>query len=57
MPRGKVESTRLSATALRVIPLVVRDSLYELVARDRFRLFGRRQTCYLPTLEFQDRFL
>jgi predicted DCC family thiol-disulfide oxidoreductase YuxK len=45
------------AAVFRVIPVVVRDWLYELVARNRFRLFGRRQTCYLPALEFRDRFL
>jgi predicted DCC family thiol-disulfide oxidoreductase YuxK len=45
------------AAVFRVIPLVVRDWLYELVARNRFRLFGRRQTCYLATSKFRDRFL
>jgi predicted DCC family thiol-disulfide oxidoreductase YuxK len=45
------------ATGCRVLPLKIRDRLYELVARNRFRIFGRRGTCYVPTPEFRDRFL
>jgi predicted DCC family thiol-disulfide oxidoreductase YuxK len=45
------------AAGCRVLPLKIRDRLYELVARNRFRLFGRRETCYVPTPEFRDRFL
>jgi predicted DCC family thiol-disulfide oxidoreductase YuxK len=45
------------AGAFRVLPLPFRDWLYELVARNRFRLFGRRETCYFPTPAFRDRFL
>jgi predicted DCC family thiol-disulfide oxidoreductase YuxK len=41
----------------RVLPLKIRDRLYEFVARNRFRLFGRRETCYVPTPEFRGRFL
>jgi predicted DCC family thiol-disulfide oxidoreductase YuxK len=32
----------------RVIPKTWRDSLYRLLARNRYRWFGRRSTCYLP---------
>jgi predicted DCC family thiol-disulfide oxidoreductase YuxK len=32
----------------RVIPKPWRDSLYRLLARNRYRWFGRRNTCYLP---------
>jgi predicted DCC family thiol-disulfide oxidoreductase YuxK len=31
-----------------VIPKTWRDSLYRLFARNRYRWFGRRSTCYLP---------
>ena len=34
--------------AARVIPKPWRDSLYRLLARNRYRWFGRRDTCYLP---------
>ena len=34
--------------AAQVIPKAWRDSLYRLLARNRYRWFGRRSTCYLP---------
>lgn len=34
--------------AARVIPRALRDSVYRLIARNRYRWFGRRKTCYLP---------
>ena len=30
------------------IPRVIRDEIYDLVARNRYRWFGRRDTCILP---------
>jgi len=45
------------AKLCRVLPLTIRDWLYEVVARNRFRLFGRREICYVPTAEFRNRFL
>ena len=45
------------AAAFRLLPLPVRDWLYERVARNRFTLFGRRATCYLPEPRFAGRFL
>jgi len=45
------------AGAFRVLPLPFRDWLYELIARNRFRLLGRREICYLPSPAFRDRFL
>jgi predicted DCC family thiol-disulfide oxidoreductase YuxK len=34
--------------AVRIIPRAWRDGIYGIVARNRFRWFGRRSTCYLP---------
>jgi predicted DCC family thiol-disulfide oxidoreductase YuxK len=45
------------AGVLRVVPRPWRDRLYGLVARNRFRLFGRRTSCYLPDPRHADRFL
>ena len=33
--------------AARIIPRAWRDSVYRLIARNRYRWFGRRNTCYL----------
>jgi len=43
--------------ALRVLPLVLRDRLYEIVARNRLHWFGVRPTCYFPDPAEADRFL
>lgn len=45
------------AGVFRILPLAVRDGLYELVARNRFRIFGRRDVCYRRDDAFADRFL
>jgi predicted DCC family thiol-disulfide oxidoreductase YuxK len=43
--------------AARHLPRPLRDSLYDLVARNRYRWFGQRQECMVPTPELQSRFL
>jgi predicted DCC family thiol-disulfide oxidoreductase YuxK len=45
------------AGAFRILPEPLRDKLYELVARNRLRLFGRRETCYMLERGYEDRFL
>ena len=40
-----------AAAALRLVPRVLRDPVYRWVARNGYRLFGRRETCWLPTAE------
>ncbi|MEM7122112.1 MAG: DCC1-like thiol-disulfide oxidoreductase family protein [Pseudomonadota bacterium] len=45
------------AIAFAVLPRAWRDGLYDLVARNRFRLFGRREVCYLVDNDYRDRFL
>jgi predicted DCC family thiol-disulfide oxidoreductase YuxK len=46
-----------AAAALRWLPLRWRERLYELVARNRLKLFGRREVCYLVEPGQADRFL
>jgi predicted DCC family thiol-disulfide oxidoreductase YuxK len=41
----------------RLLPSVIRDRLYEVIARNRLRWFGRRATCYRPDSSHADRFL
>ena len=40
-----------------VVPVALRDAVYDLVARQRSRWFGRREDCRLPTAEEAGRFL
>ena len=42
---------------LRFLPAGVRDLGYDLVARTRYRLFGRYETCPLPEPRYRTRFL
>ena len=43
--------------AARPVPRRLRDPLYRWVARNRYRLFGRRASCWLPRPEDADRVL
>jgi predicted DCC family thiol-disulfide oxidoreductase YuxK len=47
----------LAALALRVVPRPIRDFAYRLVARTRYRIFGRYDSCPLPSAETRSRFL
>lgn len=47
----------LLATLLWLIPRPVRDLGYNAIARNRYRLFGKKETCRLPTAEERSRFL
>jgi predicted DCC family thiol-disulfide oxidoreductase YuxK len=40
-----------------LLPNTLRDWLYDRVARNRYAWFGRRDACFLPTPNIQDRFL
>ncbi len=40
-----------------LIPRPLRDAIYDSVARRRYRWFGRREQCMMPTPELQRRFL
>ena len=42
---------------LRVIPRPLRDAVYRLIARNRYRWFGKQESCWLPTPELRGRFL
>jgi predicted DCC family thiol-disulfide oxidoreductase YuxK len=43
--------------ALIVVPRPIRDLLYGVVARNRYRWFGRRDACMMPTPDLRERFL
>jgi len=38
------------------VPRVVRDSIYSTIARNRYRWFGRKEVCMMPTPEIKARF-
>ncbi len=48
---------KLFGGLLWLIPRPLRDVGYKLVARTRYRLFGKKETCRLPTADERSRFL
>lgn len=38
-------------SALRAIPHAIRDAIYDLIARNRYRWFGRYESCVLPNAD------
>lgn len=40
-----------------VIPTFIRNIVYDFVARNRYRWFGKKDECMLPTPELKSRFL
>ena len=48
---------QIVGTLLWLIPLPLRNLGYSIVARNRYRLFGQKETCRLPTPEERTRFL
>jgi predicted DCC family thiol-disulfide oxidoreductase YuxK len=44
-------------SAVRLVPRPLRDWAYRLIARNRYRWFGRKQICMVPTAELRARFL
>jgi predicted DCC family thiol-disulfide oxidoreductase YuxK len=45
------------ATILRVLPRRPLDVIYDLIARHRYRIFGRYDSCPIPTAEHKGRFI
>lgn len=48
---------RLVYWLLRAVPKPVRDVVYRWVARNRYRWFGRQESCMIPTPEIANRFV
>ena len=45
------------AAVFRVVPRPIRDAVYDLIARRRYRWFGHLEACRIPEPEERDRFL
>jgi predicted DCC family thiol-disulfide oxidoreductase YuxK len=41
----------------KILPKSFRDYFYRLFARNRYKLFGRREECMIPSPEVRDRFI
>ncbi|RYG21134.1 MAG: DUF393 domain-containing protein [Chitinophagaceae bacterium] len=40
-----------------IIPRFIRDAIYQYVAKNRYKWFGKQESCWVPTPELKDKFL
>jgi predicted DCC family thiol-disulfide oxidoreductase YuxK len=45
------------SAVLFVIPALIRNAVYRFIANNRYRWFGKHDSCYLPTADMKDLFL
>ncbi len=41
----------------KIIPIKCRDLIYDFIARNRYKWFGKKDNCLIPTLELKSKFL
>ena len=46
-----------AARVFKIVPSFLRDAVYSIVARNRYRWFGHRESCMIPDAEVRSRFL
>ncbi len=47
----------LLAWVFMIIPSFIRDGLYKIVSRNRYRWFGKKDQCMIPTPDLKEKFL
>ena len=40
-----------------LLPRIVRDGIYQVIARNRYRVFGKHDACLLPETKYRQKFL
>ncbi len=45
------------AAMLKSVPRFLRDPVYLWIARNRYKIFGKRDSCWLPAPEYRDRMI
>ena len=54
---GKRIGFKISSTTLQAIPKALRNPIYRFVARNRYKWYGKKEQCMLPTPEIKAKFL
>ncbi len=54
---GKRIGFKIPSVVLMAIPKAVRNPIYRFVAKNRYRWFGKKEACMLPTPEIRQKFL
>ncbi len=40
-----------------IVPTFIRDAVYNLISKNRYKWFGKKESCMVPTAELKSRFL
>ena len=40
-----------------VVPKFIRNSIYDYIAKNRYKWFGKKESCMIPTVELKSKFL
>jgi len=43
--------------AFMIVPRFIRDAVYNLIAQNRYKWFGKREACWVPTPDLKKKFL
>lgn len=54
---GKMRFPYNLALVFLIVPTFIRNAVYDFVARNRYKWFGKQEACMLPTPELKRRFL
>lgn len=53
----ELKGYRILSNILRLIPSSLSNIVYDLIARNRYKWYGKKETCMIPTPEFRAKFL
>lgn len=54
---GKLQGFWKLLVVFQIIPPFLRDLIYDYIAKNRYRWFGKKESCMLPSPEWKKRFL
>jgi predicted DCC family thiol-disulfide oxidoreductase YuxK len=54
---GKRVGFKIPATILKAIPKFIRNPIYRFIAKNRYKWYGKKDNCMLPTPEIKQKFL
>ena len=44
-------------TVFRIVPTGIRNNLYDYIAKNRYKWYGKKESCWVPTQDLQNKFL
>lgn len=40
-----------------IVPRFIRDFIYDIIAKNRYKWFGKKESCWIPTAELKNKFI